>query len=104
MQARYGHKWTSTINGIEELAVREWSEGLTGFTGEEIRRGLEWWDDEWPPSLPEFKEACRGSQHNENAAMYREFKPALPEPDWRKQERKESAKNGVAAMREKLRG
>ena len=59
-QVRYGHKWTSAMQGLEDAAVEEWSTGLGGFTGEQIARGLSEWQGDWPPSLPEFKNACIG--------------------------------------------
>ena len=60
LQVRYGHKWTSNFSTPElvRLAVSEWADGLSGFTAEEIGRGLEVWQEDWPPSLPEFKRAC----------------------------------------------
>lgn len=63
-QARYGHKWVSAIDGIEELAVNEWAQVLEGITGEQIAYGLELWEESWPPSAPEFKAACLGSVKN----------------------------------------
>jgi len=69
-QARYGHKWTSAIEGIEETAVNEWSVGLSGVTGDEIRKGLEVWTESWPPSLPEFKVACKNAGVNEFGLDY----------------------------------
>lgn len=63
-QARYGHKWVSAIDGIEELAVDEWGQVLDGVTGEQIAHGLEIWDESWPPSAPEFKTACLGKVKN----------------------------------------
>jgi hypothetical protein len=62
LQARYGHKWTSAIEGIERLAVREWSQGLAGCTADQIKHGLDTWNNAWPPSLPEFQQACTGYQ------------------------------------------
>jgi hypothetical protein len=57
-QGRYGHKWTSAIEGIEKIAVKEWSEELDGVTGEQIAHGLKSWDEDWPPSAPEFRKCC----------------------------------------------
>lgn len=62
LQARYGHKWVSAMDGIEQTAIREWSKRLAGMTAEEIKRGLSDWAGEWPPSLPEFAAACRGKK------------------------------------------
>ena len=61
---RYGHKWVSTIEGIEETAVTEWSQGLAGLTGEQIKFGLDNLTDDWPPSLPTFRAACTGQGVN----------------------------------------
>lgn len=66
MQARYGHKWVSAIDGIELEAVKEWSEGLAGFTPEQIKRGLDGWSEDWPPSLPEFQKECKGEKSGKN--------------------------------------
>jgi hypothetical protein len=60
-QAKYGHKWVAAIDGIERLVVVEWSEGLAGYSADEIGVGLAAWREPWPPSLPEFKVACRPS-------------------------------------------
>jgi hypothetical protein len=70
MQARYGHKWTSAIEGIEETAVREWSEGLGELSADQVKRGLDSWDQAWPPSLPEFRAACLGNGRNEFGLDY----------------------------------
>lgn len=52
------------MQGIEEEAVKEWSQGLTGITGEQMKTGLEAWAEPWPPSLPEFRKACTGKKQN----------------------------------------
>lgn len=57
-QARYGHKWVSAMEGIEEAAVAEWAEVLAGLSGEQIAKGLATWREDWPPSAPEFERAC----------------------------------------------
>lgn len=77
------HKWTSAIEGIEEVAVKEWSEGLAGMDGEQIKRGLEEWDSDWPPSLDEFKNACVGKKVN---GFGLDYTPEYHRPQ-RKQER-----------------
>lgn len=60
-QARWQHRWTSAIDGIEDIAVREWAEGLATLTPQDISRGLDKTrDDEWPPSMGEFRKACLG--------------------------------------------
>jgi hypothetical protein len=60
----------------------EWAIGLGGMSGEQIRTGLDTWDEPWPPSLSEFRAACRGHtdgwEHRSQA--YKPFTPALPAP------------------------
>lgn len=60
MQVRYGHKWTSqhTDRDLQRLALTEWADGLSGLTVEQIKTGLESWQGDWPPSLPEFYKSC----------------------------------------------
>lgn len=70
LQARYGHKWTSSIDGIEEVAVQEWSESLAGLTGEQIKTGWAEWKESWPPAAPEFKAACIGKKLNDFGLDY----------------------------------
>ena len=81
-QARYGTKWVACIEGIEKEAIKEWAEGLGGYTGEQIKKGLDSLNNEWPPSLPEFQKACgkitKSWQHNSPA--YMETK-GLPSPE-----------------------
>lgn len=62
LQSRYGSKWNAALEGVEAVAVVEWSRGLAGYTGIEIKRGLDEWQSEWPPSLPEFAAACKGKK------------------------------------------
>jgi len=61
LQARYGHKWTSAYDDpmVVSIAVQEWHRGLQEAKPDDIRRGLDRWQDAWPPSLPEFMQACR---------------------------------------------
>ena len=77
---RYGHKWTSAYpESLLAAAVQEWAEGLGGLTGQQLRRGLDMWDEDWPPSLSEFRKACLPSPEYRTAA-YRPFPPMLPKP------------------------
>jgi len=61
LAVRYGHKWTAQWDGegIMRLALDEWGRGLAGLTAEDMRRGLDSWNGDWPPSLPEFRKACQ---------------------------------------------
>lgn len=96
-QARYGAKWTASIEGIEDEATSEWALQLSGLTGEDIARGLAAWSDEWPPSAPEFKKACRQYV----TAAHRPFdksKALEHKPD------PEKAKEAIDEMRRRLKG
>jgi hypothetical protein len=69
-QARYGYKFTGSIEGIEKIAVDEWAIGLAGLTGEQIADGLERWKEPWPPALYEFHDACTGTITDEFGIGY----------------------------------
>lgn len=61
LHARYGTKWTRQHPNakLEQLALTEWQSKLSGMIAEDIRMGLDNWDGDWPPSLPEFVRACK---------------------------------------------
>lgn len=105
-QIRYGHKFTSTIEGIEEQAVNEWAEGLAGLTGEQIANGLKVWDGDWPPSMPEFQKACTGKGINDFGLdyvpeCYRETKrERLLESDENKAKHKAAYESGMKGLKE----
>ena len=115
-QARWLAKWTSSIEGIEEIAVREWAEGLATLTPEHIRRGLaETVGDEWPPSMGEFRKACLG--HKDHAGGDRHYcqtrlgenrAPLDPGKTLPARNRTpttvEKAEQGISGMREAIRG
>jgi hypothetical protein len=65
-QVIYGHKFNSMIDGIEDLAAREWAGALEGLTGEQIKSGLrlcgmrkiQVGKEDWPPTPAEFRAMC----------------------------------------------
>ena len=59
LNARYTHKWASAIDGIEGEAIDEWGDVLAGLNGADIKRGLDMWRDDWPPTAHEFRKACK---------------------------------------------
>ena len=61
LQARYLGKFSTPIRGIEEKAADEWSLGLAGVTHAQLKHGLDAWNEEWPPSLPDFRNCCLSS-------------------------------------------
>ncbi len=80
-QQQYLHKWTSAIDGIEQGVADEWLIGLRGYSKDQIKRGLDDWQEEWPPTLPEFKKACEGKLKGNHGG--RDFTPQAmrgPEP------------------------
>ena len=80
LQARYGHKWTTAYDDPEMLtvAVNEWHRELKGFRAEDIRTGLDIWNDGWPPSLPEFAECCLPDLEELGFNVEQEVRERLP--------------------------
>jgi len=107
-QARYLHKWTSAIEGIEEVAVSEWSEELSGVTGDQVKVGLTNLPSNWPPTAGGFKDLCLKKGVNEYGLdyvpqMYRENRlDRLLDSDTDKEARKKSAVKGLADIRKLL--
>lgn len=83
-QAIYGQKFTSKIDGIEKLAVHEWSVGLAGLTSSQVKTGLEKCltrklepgEQDWPPTPAEFRAMCLP----EKVWHYHRSYIALPRP------------------------
>jgi len=101
-QAIYGHKFTSSIEGIEDVATQEWANGMAGITGEQIKNGLAscakralyQGDKDWPPTLAEFRSMCIPEKI---PAAHRDFKQ-LPKPP----QDKDKVALAIEAMRKKL--
>lgn len=57
----YGAKFSQQWEGLDKVQMAQfWAEELAGFTGEEIRIGLQSCKSKpWPPTLPEFMQLCR---------------------------------------------
>lgn len=61
MLLTYGKKFTDqwAATSTDDL-VAFWAEQLSGYSGPEIKRGLDGLEArDWPPTLPEFKRMCR---------------------------------------------
>lgn len=108
-QARYGHKWTSVIDGIEELAVNEWAEGLAGLNGDQIKTGLDALDEYWPPSMPEFRDVCVGKRKAKNEfgldyipEYYRPRTPVLDKTRLLSSDQREEKRKNAAEQLKKL--
>ena len=86
MQGIFLSKWTSQFHTVNDINIArvEWSEGLAGMSGEQIKKALEKCRAEfkWPPSIAEFRLAGMGGNNlsEQNTAAYREFK-RLPIPE-----------------------
>jgi len=65
-QARYLAKWSTPISGIEDRAVKEWAIGLDGITNAQLKYGVDSWDNDWPPTLPEFRRMCIGGYDDDD--------------------------------------
>lgn len=64
------------------MVQAEWVKGLEGLTGQEIAEGLSHVraNNTWPPSIAEFRTACRGGANAEQrayAAKSRDYSPAI---------------------------
>jgi len=95
------------------MAVEEWSQGMAGISGEQIKRGLDEWNEDWPPSLPEFVDTCLGKRKGLNGfglnytpECYREH-PKVPHDkrlssDERNKLRKEMVDKHLPGLRDAL--
>jgi len=96
------------MEGIEEVAVVEWSQGLSGLTGEQIKSGLDSLSDDWPPSLPAFRALCEGKKADEFGIgyvpeCYRETKrERLLESDENKAAHKAAYESGMSGLKDIL--
>lgn len=99
-QAIYGQKFTSRIDGIEHLAVREWATGLSGLTGRQIKTGIEKCltrklapgKEDWPPTPAEFRSMCLPERLEPIHRSYISLPKPIQDP--------EVAKQALACMRE----
>jgi len=67
MSAIYGHRWVSAYGlhvdetGKVSQAAETWAMGLSGLSREQLAHGFDYLlknGQEWPPTLPEFREMC----------------------------------------------
>lgn len=73
--ARFANIWPRAWGETTKLAshddlIAEWAKGLAGLTGDEIRIGIDHCRTHatWPPSIAEFRTACRGGATAEQRA------------------------------------
>ena len=61
MLMSFGKKFTDQWAGSDpQKLIDFWAVEMAGYSGAEIKRGLKAMDDQdWPPSLPQFKKMCR---------------------------------------------
>lgn len=63
--------WADSTAGLNhDMINAEWARGIADLTGEEISQGLEHCRRHvtWPPSIAEFRTACRGGANAEQRA------------------------------------
>lgn len=88
----YAHKWTRAYGesavdlakGELTEAARTWAMGLAGVTVKQFNAGLELCvttGEEWPPSLPKFREMCVGESTKDD---WRQQKSAMRAPERRR--------------------
>ena len=77
---------------MAKLMLAEWTDGLRDYSDEQIKRGLDNLDGDFPPSLPAFKKACLTERYKAH-----EIYQALPKPkpDPEKAEKAFSAIRGM---------
>lgn len=95
MSATFGHKWISSYGAMPS---ETWLAGLVDMTPEELRTGLVTsltWEQEWPPTLPQFRNLCR-PRREEAHQVYQ----ALPEPDSVREQRKAVGMAHLTSLRE----
>lgn len=105
------------MTGIEEVAVNEWAQILSGVTGAQIKYGLDAWREDWPPSAPEFYKACIGEEKEKLNDLGLNYTPPyhtyvgqaerrqdhlLSNDD--RDARRAKAREGIDAMRKALKG
>lgn len=102
MQAHFGHKWTTTYDDpqVMRVAVTEWHRVLKGFRPEDIRRAIEEWAGDWPPSLPEFARLCLPPLETLGYAIEAEVRRREPQyhyvaQDGREEQRRRSTREKI---------
>jgi hypothetical protein len=76
LTAKYGNLWTSQIADprLNAITQAEWVEKLSRYSGESIRKVVDSWEEEFPPTLPKLLERLKPT-----AAMHKIYK-TLPRP------------------------
>lgn len=103
--------WADQYGAVPaDLLAAEWAGGLAGLSGAEIRHGIEHCRAEraWPPSIAEFRKACRGGSTDEQRAMSARLdqsdaeRLALPSRTWadRRADGQRQAREALARLRQ----
>lgn len=66
LTAMYGETFRRNLGSDQQaqLVMAEWTDQLYRFTDEQILRGLDNLESQYPPSLPEFKKLCLTDKFN----------------------------------------
>ncbi len=106
---RFGRIWPKAwADGIAvadfDGLAQEWSEGLAGLTGDEIKEGLRVCRGSrtWPPCVAEFRADCRPKNVHTSAA-YRIYEPTRLLASSTREDTEVVAKSSFEKMREALR-
>jgi hypothetical protein len=95
MVETFGHKWTSSY-GLDPSPA--WKDGMADLTIDEVRRGLSAlknWREEWPPTMPQFRDLCRPM----STAAHTDYVP-LPQPASSWDVRQDAATAACNSLRE----
>lgn len=95
MAETFGHTW---FHNYGETPNSAWVDGLSDFTVDDIRFGLEalkTWKRDYPPNLIQFRGLCRPVVEEAHKFVHR-----LPEPEENREKRKAVGLAHIAGLRE----
>lgn len=79
---RYGTRWTSMYAGIDpELVKADWSEHLSGMSGESINYALKNLPDDFPPNAAQFRRIGSERRYGDSGYIALTYKPDPPSPE-----------------------
>jgi len=98
LYARYGAQWASQWDNenILKIAHNEWYEMLKHYSMEDIKRGLDIYDGDYPPNLIQFSKACKKPV---TALAHQEYKHIAPITTT-----KEQAKKNIKRLKDAISG
>lgn len=98
----YGAQWVNQFGQVGESAYETWCLALQDLSEADIRGGLSLLlkrESKYTPNLNEFRSLCTSQK---SCPAHRIYQPALPEPEWRRQQKREvgrlAAQTATAVM------